>query len=420
MNVVRIRLLDNGRLNVTPYYAEHFNYYDEILRNVVIESCNFQKNKDLKIANLTNYMSKKCSENLYKIYIVGDIELEEFGQKIERNLRNVDTVEFRNRKGAVDEDRFLQRCQNLKKLILGEALNGANVAAILQQRYEHLTHFAYLYGNTLDLTSATLTAFSQNNQIKSIVWKFRMYGTVGRIHSVECIRTLQHFQHLTHFFLSFSSQLPRYTRREFLNIRDQLHELCARDAFKSLQIEVIRPRQSRETEIIISRMTEFARWHKLTKIHLRRFPIAVLLPILRPLANLRAMCLDDCLMDEPEYDSTDGESDTSSNTDDNVTFALPQVRELYFINRSFNSLTRLCMLPIKYWINLERIYAPVSNYGISLDIAELSEARANLDHAREVTIFTNHRSLPTNMTYDLVKLKCVNSIKVAQNQRSRR
>lgn len=245
-----------------------------------------------------------------------------------------------------------------------------------------------------------------------------MCDTNTRYNSVECIETLQHFQHLTHLFLSLSSQLPKYTTRQFDIIRHRLWEICERDAFRSLQIEVVRSRQSDgEDGTLVTRMKGFADWGKLTKIHLYRFPIAVMTPVLRLLVNLRCMALYDCLMDEVQYESTDDESSSSSGTNGYTQYALPQVWEIICNNGSFDSLTRVLMLPIKYWTNLRRIYAPVSSYGISLNVAELNAARRNLEDAREVTIFTDHISLPTNLQHSLVKLKCVHSIKVAQRRR---
>lgn len=61
-------------------------------------------------------MLKKCNKNLYKIYIVGDIELVEFGQKMERILRNVKTVEFRNRKGVADDEVLPKSNSNIAKI----------------------------------------------------------------------------------------------------------------------------------------------------------------------------------------------------------------------------------------------------------------------------------------------------------------
>ncbi|KAG4077813.1 hypothetical protein HA402_013747 [Bradysia odoriphaga] len=366
-------------------------------------------------------MLMKCAENLYKIYIVGDIELMPFGQIIQDRLRNVQTVEFRNRHGTLDEAQFLQHCPNLKKLILGTGIDNANVDAMLQQTYNQLTHFYCLYGSVENLIPERLERFFQNNnKIKSIVWKFGMCDELGRLDSVDYIGTLHHLPHLKHFLFSFADQLAKYSDTEFEVICYQLIDLCHRDAFQCLELELFCPRQSTiDAPIILSRMTHFAELVKLTKIHLNRFPLVALIPTLRLLVNLRSLVLYDCRMNafyEDDNDSTDDGSSASGDTDDDPQMALPQIQEIFYKNGRYSNLTTVLMLPIRHWRNLKRIFVP-ANYGITLDVAELNQARTSLSNACKVTIFTNHESLPTDLQHDLVKLRCVNSINVVKLRR---
>ncbi|XP_037052101.1 uncharacterized protein LOC119085739 [Bradysia coprophila] len=420
MREVQIRLLDNGRLSVTPS-AKNFHYYGNIFRNVSIRSWNFQTNRALKLANLTNFMLMKCAQKMDKIYIVGDIELVPFGQIIQDRLVHVQTVEFRNRHGTFDEAQFLhQYCPNLNKLILGTGIDNTNVDAILQQIYKQLTHFYCLYGSVKNLSSERLEQFFENNnKIKKIVWKFGMCSDLDRLDSVDFIGTLHHLPHLQHFLFSFADQLAKYSDVEFEVMCHQLIELCNRDNFQCLELQLYCPRQSAiDAPIILFRMTHFVEMDKLTKIHLNRFPLVALIPTLRLLVNLRSLVLYDCRMNafyEEDNDSTDDGSSASGDMDD-PQMSLPQVQEIFYKNGRYDNLTAVLMLPIRHWRNLKRIFVP-ANYGISLDVAELNQARESLNNACEVNIFTNHKSLPTNLQYELVKLRCVDSINTVKLRR---
>ncbi|KAG4077886.1 hypothetical protein HA402_013820 [Bradysia odoriphaga] len=368
---------------------------------MTISSWNFVQNKNLKLMNLTNFMLKKCEEKLRKICIIGDMELDLFGQQIGSILLNVQTVEFRNRRGAVDEAQFLARLPNLKKLILGSEINSENVDEILQQRYHRLTQFYYLYDNGINLNAEKLKVFFRNNdKINSIEWKFRMIDDLSRQHFVKCLQTVGYAEHLTHFRLCFSNQLSKYKQKEFADICNQLNLLCKRDTFKFLEMTFIESAcydndddDDDDTSTALSRMKCFAEWKQLSKIHLQRFEIITTMPVISEFVHLKSIVFNSCYL-----------INGNEVIDDRATMS--QISEVVMKNVHFYDVTKLCKPFVRHWKNLRTIFVPVANYGSKLDIAKLNRAREKLNDACELTIFTNHKSLPTNLEHAMVKLQC--------------
>ncbi|XP_037052102.1 uncharacterized protein LOC119085740 [Bradysia coprophila] len=398
---IHIKLADNGKLSVSSLGVTHLKCFDNIIKNLTISSWNFVTNTNLKLENLTNFMLKKCETKLRKICIIGDMELDLFGQKIESILCNVQTVEFGKRRGVADEVQFLTHCTNLKKLILGSEINSENVDEILRQRYHRLTQFCYLYDNGNNLNLQTLKLFFRNNdRIKSIEWKFRMIDHPSRQHFVKCLQTVGYAEHLTHFRLCFSNQLSKYTSKQFDQICNQLNLLCKRDTFKILEISLIDATcyidcDYDNTSIALSRMKSFAKWKQLSKIHLQHFGILTTMPVISEFVHLKSIVFNSCFL---KYDNELVDEGTS----------MSQISEVVIKNSHFNGVNELCMPLVRHWANLTKIFLPicVTYYGFKLDIAELNRAREELNDACELTIFTNHKSFPSNMEHRLVKLHC--------------
>lgn len=409
---MQVKIDDNGKLSVPSFAVNHLKHFNNIIGNITISSFNYKKDKATKLTNLTSFMLTKCAQRLRKICIIGDMELTQFGQNISNILSNVTTVKFGNRGGSVDEAKFLSLCPNLKILILGTEINRKNVNAILKQRYHKLTKFCYLYDNGNNLNPENLQKFFRINQMEHFVWTPRIDDSC-RNNFVKCFEAIGFAEHLTHFRLCFSNQLQKFTIHDFNYMYDELNQLCNRESFQVLEIELIAGLFSKDppddNRTLFSRLRLFGNLRKLAKIHFHRFGILTTMPVIRELIYVRSVVFERCplkrLQRRPERKRF-GEAifeESNNGLDDYVTMEAPHIREVT-INNDDRDLTNVCLPLVRHWRNLETIFAPVGKYGVcAVDVAELNEARKELMDACELTIISKYKC--EKQDCEMVKLR---------------
>lgn len=408
---VRIGIGFDGKLRTRHY--EYVKCFYNFVQNLKICVWNFGqdqfRNKPLELSPIVNFVETKCERNLHKIGIVGEIELVPFCVKIEDFLLNVEIVQFiARRKSGQDEAKFLQYCPNVTKLVLCNAIyegnTRENVDAILEQKYRQLKHFYFMYGDAISLNAEKLKIFLQtNDEIQTLALSFDFYVDENLAKkrddcTVKCIRTLDYAVNLQHLFLSVGAPLTKC----FSDICSSLNVLCDRENFKSLEIEFV---FEQGANVLRSHANQLTNLKQLTKIHLKYLRLNDVIPSIRSLLHLKIvvlhnLCLRYNLMEL--FTGNVGVVDTQN-------LALPQIEEVQIeFTGSYNRCDDVSMYVMqfaKHWINLKRIIVPACNS--KFDIAELNEARENLENACELTIFTNHKDNATNLDHKLVKLKLV-------------
>lgn len=382
----------DGKVWVSPsdYYVKYF--YNFVNKLTIYERDNFEernlklRDKQLTFSHISNFVKTKCDQNLHKICIVGDLKLtQSFCRGIENFLLNVQIVQFIDRREECqfcqDKATFLRYCPNVAKLILSDSNNMNSVNAMFQQKCHRLTHFYYLDGLVVGLNSEKLGTFFQTNEnIQCVAWEFSQYddGDFAENCVVESIRTLDYAINLQRLFLVTTAPLTKC----FGDVCRYLSMLCERENFKSLEIKFVHEEGAKALK---SHANALANLKQLTKINLHSIRLTQLIPELRSMIYLKFMFLHWC-----QYTISDAQN-----------VSLPQIEEVQ-IAKGDEKL--FVMHFVKQCTNLKRIL--VTGY-TKFDIAELNRARASLESACELTIFTNIKENATNLDYKLVKVKLV-------------
>lgn len=364
---------------------------------------NFKHNKDLKLYRITNFVRTRCDQKLRKIWIEGDMELIPFGEEIENFLRNVEVVQFSHREeSGQDEATFLKYCPNVTKLILDDEIHKDNVEAILEQKFEQLTHFYLIETDAMSLNATKLQTFFENNdKIQCVALRFhiRKYEA-DKDNAVKCIKTVHYARYLKHLILSISRELVHFD-----SIYGFLKVLCERDNFESLEIEFS---GKLGADALTSHANQLANLKQLTKCYLTHVRLTDVIPALRSFLNLKTIVLR-YLRFESDWLQSHYFDQLIQQVDKTQNMTLCRIEEVHIEEICNNQqLSTYVMQFVRHWVNLKRILVPRS-FGddTDFDIAELNRTREKLKNACELTIYTNHQGNATNLDHELVKLKFV-------------
>lgn len=360
-------------------------------------------NKELILSRVSNFIKSKCDHNLHKIGIKGDMELVPLAKEIKKFLYNVEVVEFIARNGH-DEALFLRYCPNVAKLSIGPHIVAKNVEPIVQQKYHRLTHFYYDIDNAKYLNAIKWESFFQkNDKIECVVLQRSdiMYNDDLCDHAVLRIKALDYALNLQILFLSIGQRLTE----RFDVICNYLNVLCARQNFKSLEIEFS---GSEGYYALNSHANQLANLKQFTKIHLRSIELTAVMSALRSLIHLKTVVMYD--VGGGRVYSLDELIDVVDGTHN---MELAGVEEVLIEGIGHALLTRLTQL-VRHWINLKRIMVPVNVWwrhsGLkqtNFETSYLNRIRGKLKNASALTIYTNHKVNATNLQHELVKLKLV-------------
>lgn len=397
---VEIEIDGNGKLKVYPM-KDYVKCFNKFMKNVTIIGNNFEHNKEWNVSRTANFLQSKCDQKLHKIRLIGDLELVLLSKEIENILHDVKVVEFENRaERGQDDVTFLKCCSNLTKLILRFGLHDKNFDAIVQQKYQQLTHFFHVDCNTMNVNPENLKNFFQmHGNLCGVALTLDFEGKKKKFaddHVIQCIRTLDCVVNLEYLYLSIGMPC-------FDDIYCQLNILCERDTFKRLEIEFVR---KIGTEMIKSHVNQLATWKQLTKIGLRYLRFSDTIPALRSLVHLKVIVLDRlwaedwdemwCDFDEL-IEIMDGTSDMN----------VPQVEKVIIKNiEGSRRIIAYVMMLVRHWTNLKRIILPPA-CKIKFNVLNLNQAREKLENACQLTIFTDNGRNATNLDHTLVKLKVV-------------
>lgn len=399
---MQIKIENNSTLCLSQSYIRYFYSFIKNVKICALE--NFRHKKDLKLYRVTNFVKTRCDQNLRKIWIEGDMALVPFCEEIEKFLRNVEVVQFsyRNEKGR-DEATFLKYCPNITKLILDYEIDAENVEAILEQKFQQLTHFYFMDTDVRFLNTKKLQPFFENNDsIRCVALKFNLLNyEIAKDHVLECIKAVHHVIHLKNLLLSINRKLVKH----FDSIYGCLKVLCERDNFKSLEIEFS---GKQGADALTSHANQLANLKQLTKLYLTHIRLTDVIPALHSFINLKTIVLR-YLRFETDWLQSSYFDQLIDRVDGTRNMTLPRIEEVHIeeINND-RQLSIYVMQFVRHWINLKRILVPRSIYDdTKFDIAELNRAREKLKNACELTIYTNHRGNATNLDHELLKLKFV-------------
>lgn len=404
----------DGTLRLRTRYYECVKYFNNFVNRLKISfvyyNCEELKRKGsrLDLSPVTNFIKTKCKENLYRITIIGNVDLVLLCGEIEKFLRNVEIVQivFRSRHER-NEAEFLQFCPNVTTLQLGRSFYIAdanakeNVDAILERKFGQLTHFQFVSGDVLSLNVEKLKMFLQaNDKIESLAFTFDSHidddPPIDRNNcTVKFFQTLDYATNLQYFYLSFDDPLTN----SFGDIRSHLNILCDRKNFKTLVIAFsFQP----GANFLKSHVADLSNWKQFTKIHLYCIPLNDVLPALRSLVHLKEMVLHHPCR---RYHTT-FLFDTHLGAIAEPNFVLPQVEEIQIEESCYDHDVDYHVEQfVGHWLNLKRLLMPSCRKTFA--IAALNRARENLANACELKLFTDNKHNETNLDYKLVKLECV-------------
>lgn len=383
-----------GKLSVSDH--PYVKYFQNFIRNAHIILWNHYDDS----SNLEDFFKAKCSKDLARICFEGDIPLKPFFKKLKPFLRNVEVVDFRDRRDySSDEAKFLKYCPNLTKLILGDGISRPNSKAIMAQKYRKLTDFYYMDSFVEDLDTDKVRAFFETNPtINTVAWKFRYDDRSLYVrYAVVCLKTVDYVPNLAHLSL----QICRFLADSFDEISTYLGLLCERENFHCLEIEFIGKKGANALKTHANKMAE---WKQFTKMLLYSMNFTKLIPAIRSLIYLRNIVL--CDVTTTLNWTWCNDNDLIALVDRKKNLYLPFIEEVKLIDMDQEVAEVFIMLFTRHWIKLNKILLPKSSFGeVELDVSLLNRERRKLKDACEVTIFTDHADNPTNLKHDLIKLK---------------
>lgn len=371
-------------------------YFHTFIRNVNIVLWNHYDDS----SNIEHFFKTKCSKDLHRIGIVGDVDLKPFFKKLKTFLRNVEVVEFRDRcENSSDDAKFLQFCPNLTKLTLGDKTSRRNTNAVLTQKYRKLKDFNYIDSSLEDLDIDKVKSFFQtNNTIKTVAWRFRYDQSMTYTNAIACLRNVDYVSNLEHLSLTICS----YLADSFDEISNYLGSLCERENFQCLELEFVGTKGAEALRLYGNKMVN---WKQVTKMHLHSMNFTEVVPTLRSLIHLKIIVLT-YVVSELSWHIWFDEDELIDLVDRKRNVELPFIEEVHFKDIGEELLKAFILQFTRHWKKLNKILLPNSSFEeVQLDVSLLNRERRKLENACTVTIFTDHAENATNVEHDLVKLK---------------
>lgn len=399
---VHVEIKFDGKLKIDPDYGVYVKYFYNFIKTLNLSVELFQEDRqrcrEVNLSSLVTFMKSKCDENFYKIEIFREFELYPFCIEIEEVLRSVKSVRFSFRKErGEDEAAFLKYCPKVETIMLFCHGHVENVDAILEQKYNHLKHFYFIYGDPMILNSKKLKTFFLNNDtIRSLAFSFdfevkKNLAMDREDSTVKFIETLAYAMHLERLYLSIDGKLRKCFEKNCRNFNEHLNVLRDRDNFKTLELRFVEC-----ADLINSYGQRFGNWKQLTKVHLRSMRLTDSILLLRSFVYLRVIVIHWVIFESDKRIVTQS-------------LALPKVEEVQLdCTGSFSSIrdvSSYIMQFVRHWTSLKRILIIACRN--KLDIAALRRARESLSNACELTIYTDYENNPTDLDHTLVKLKLI-------------